>query len=453
MMGIILVAAFFATTAQALNTTYYPFYSIQKCKGTMKFILFSLITIVFSSTVQSATYYVSVIGNNTYTGLCALKEPTNNCGPWGTVAYGVSQLIAGDTLYVRGGTYYEGMVSFSKSGAPTARIVLKNYQNEKPVIDWLDKTNAAGRIQIYAGQGNAIGWITVEGFELKNGYAPISFDYGHDLIIRNNYIHDSRGGIGLTGKNILIDRNRISKMATGHGIYATGTHWQITNNIFDQMSGPSAYGIQLASYAFKTGMPDVTYAGVSNFLVANNVVAYTANRPAMNLWDAGTGGGGYDPALLHDVDIVNNIFYENCVSICAGGGVEFLSTGAYTNIRIRSNVFYATPPRSTTFIAGGIAGKTYTASPDNSTTTNPNMVNAPPMAPIAPDFRLTLQSTIARDQGAVLDKNIYPSLAFDFTGVTLRPQGNGFDIGAYEFVAGGTTTAVKPLPPNNLTAK
>src|SRR4051812_30071866 len=44
-----------------------------------------------------ATYYVSTTGNDGDAGSVG--------SPWLTISYGVSQLHAGDTLYIRGGTY------------------------------------------------------------------------------------------------------------------------------------------------------------------------------------------------------------------------------------------------------------------------------------------------------------------------------------------------------------
>lgn len=54
--------------------------------------------------------------------------------PWRSLAYAVRRLAPGDTLYLRGGTYYE-RVSLSRSGAEDAPIVIASYPGELAIID------------------------------------------------------------------------------------------------------------------------------------------------------------------------------------------------------------------------------------------------------------------------------------------------------------------------------
>lgn len=69
-----------------------------------------------------ATYYVATTGvNDPARGSEAL--------PWKTVDYGVKRLKSGDTLYVRGGTYYETV------DVNVSNVDIMAYPGEKPVID------------------------------------------------------------------------------------------------------------------------------------------------------------------------------------------------------------------------------------------------------------------------------------------------------------------------------
>lgn len=54
--------------------------------------------------------------------------------PWKTLAHALRRLKAGDTLYLRGGTYYE-KVSLSRSGTAEAPITISSYPGEIAVID------------------------------------------------------------------------------------------------------------------------------------------------------------------------------------------------------------------------------------------------------------------------------------------------------------------------------
>jgi hypothetical protein len=54
--------------------------------------------------------------------------------PWKTLVYAARQLKPGDTLYLRGGTYYE-KVALTRSGTAEAPITLASYPGELAVID------------------------------------------------------------------------------------------------------------------------------------------------------------------------------------------------------------------------------------------------------------------------------------------------------------------------------
>jgi len=71
-------------------------------------------------------YYVSASGSDSNPG--SKDQPLQSFGK----ALGL--VIPGDTVIVRGGTYYE-QISFSKSGLLGKNITVKAYPGERPVID------------------------------------------------------------------------------------------------------------------------------------------------------------------------------------------------------------------------------------------------------------------------------------------------------------------------------
>ena len=73
------------------------------------------------------TYFVSTSGSDSNPG-------TSLSNSWRTIQYAADQVIAGDTVYVRGGVYKE-IVTINISGTAESRIVFQAYQNEKPIID------------------------------------------------------------------------------------------------------------------------------------------------------------------------------------------------------------------------------------------------------------------------------------------------------------------------------
>lgn len=54
--------------------------------------------------------------------------------PWKTLRHAVRQLMPGDTLYLRGGTYYE-KVALTRSGTEAAPITIRSYPGEIAILD------------------------------------------------------------------------------------------------------------------------------------------------------------------------------------------------------------------------------------------------------------------------------------------------------------------------------
>ena len=101
-------------------------------------ILFWLLTV----SLQAATYYIAPTtatpaGNDANAGTLA--------APWATIGKAFSVVVAGDTAFLRGGVYMvpasndgAGYSLTGKSGTAINKIVISNYQNEVPIIDFDD---------------------------------------------------------------------------------------------------------------------------------------------------------------------------------------------------------------------------------------------------------------------------------------------------------------------------
>ena len=131
-------------------------------------------------------YYVATDGDDASKG--TLRRPFR------TIARALAEAHAGDTVFVRGGTYREQVV-FPASGRADARIVLKAYGNERPVISG-EGIAVEGRTDMLLIRGRS--HITVEGLEITalgtaeagreaNG---IVVEAGStDITLRGNHIH------------------------------------------------------------------------------------------------------------------------------------------------------------------------------------------------------------------------------------------------------------------------
>ena len=87
------------------------------------------LTVTCTVFASGMTFYVdpSTLGNDNNSGSLS--------SPWKTLGSSVGKLSAGDTLYLRGGIYYESNVSIAILGSESNHITIKNYPNETPVID------------------------------------------------------------------------------------------------------------------------------------------------------------------------------------------------------------------------------------------------------------------------------------------------------------------------------
>ena len=351
---------------------------------------------------EAHIYYVAPNGDD-------INPGTKTGFPFCTIQKAASIVQAGDTILVRAGVYPEPVI-LRFSGREGKPITLKNYPGERPVIQpgerGKEPPGQGVLLQAQEGYQKPIGWITIEGFEIRYGWDGVKLYNAHDIVIRNCNIHDNYNqGILGNGNRVLIDGNIIAGNGTNenaarnlmHGIYSTGTAFTITNNI---IHSNTAYGIQVAAYDYnKDSMAGPEYADAKNWLIANNTLAFNKHRAGMVIWMVG----------VENCTVQNNIFYKN------GGvnGILFYNQQGQQHL-IRNNIFY--PP-----------GENLVSSEEDAYQAIDNLELDPLFADaMAFDFHLKAGSP-AIDVGV---EERAP--ATDFEGKR-RPQGGGIDIGACEF--------------------
>jgi hypothetical protein len=382
-----------------------------------------------------ATYYVSndstgsPLGSNLYSG----TSPTidgGGIGPWLTINFGANQLLAGDTLWIRAGTYDEE-VQWSGSypkGEPDFPILVKNYNDEVVTIqptgspDWcfnffdteyitidgliLDGVNVTWDVvKITIGSSYASHHIRVTNCELKNCPNNQGLLEGGDSN-EVSYCHIHHTGPGTGNQH--------------HGIYWAGTNGLIEhNNVHDNTS----HGIQ-------------QYTGAGN--KDNNIIRYNKfydnpgtgiitgsgdnNRTYNNLiWGNGGNGitVGYTSAT--NCQVYNNTIYNNTLNAIA---YSYTSGTHY----IRNNIFFA---NNVNAIVEGPSASSATIIDDNSNiSADPNFVS---VTPTDPDFlKIDETSTAVLDVGYG-EPDLATIVTDDYIG-TPRPQNFLYDVGAYELV-------------------
>ena len=278
---------------------------------------------------------------------------------------------AGDIVLVRTGIYKPGVL-LRFSGERDKPIIFKNAPGERPVVDG----EGRGRIELRSEQGEQkpIGWIIVEGFEVRSGWDGIKFYNAHHIVLKDNFIHDNANqGILGNGHHVRIDGNTIAhngykpgneESNQEHGIYATGTDFEIIKNV---IHSNRAYGIQVAGYPFKPGdrYAGREFATARRWLISHNTIAFEQNRGGIVIWQ--------DDAT--DCVIEKNIFFRNAVRRGECQAIDFADAGG--RHVIRNNLFYGPGRKAISGKSGG-----YVAS-DNLEDKDPQFVDADRF-----DFRL-----------------------------------------------------------------
>ena len=148
----------------------------------MRSLVFLMLTcVLLTSMLFGRTYYVATNGTDAASGTID--------APWRTLARAGTGLQAGDTVYVRGGTYSERFVP-SNSGASGNPIVYRAYPGELVIING-PPDNGLSVMAIYASN------IVIEGFTIKNqNYfrAPEQLTYwvaleGNGITFRRNRVY------------------------------------------------------------------------------------------------------------------------------------------------------------------------------------------------------------------------------------------------------------------------
>ncbi len=128
--------------------------------------------------------------------------------PWRTLSHAGERIKAGDTLYIRGGTYHESFIIYN-SGTQTSPIVVTNYSNEEVIIDGLNMTFPAHQsgtplIEVLGD------WIVTSNLTISNsGEYGVTVEGNHN-VLDNLYVHHSWGnGVTLQGNYALAQNMRL----------------------------------------------------------------------------------------------------------------------------------------------------------------------------------------------------------------------------------------------------
>jgi len=417
------------------------------------------------------TYYVATNGND--------SNPGTQDRPWRTIQKAANSVQAGDTVYVRGGTYNES-VHFKRSGQSGNPITFKNYNGEGVTV----------RANSWVGFHLNANWVVIDGFGVfgagshdifitgahyntvqncefaEAGWAGIQFggDNGAatNNMIRNNNVHNNRhegiylrGGLeghpGIRMSNNVIENNDIhhngdegiQNTATFAPPYPDGTI--IRGNRVHDNGGNWGGGMAI---------------GGDNLVVENNIV-YNNRGEIGGIWLADSNNGiirnnlvvnnrgtwSYGNAGIHVHNSRNAQVHHNTVSGNNGAGIYLRDTQG-----VAKNNILSQNGNQLRLSGGASADRNLIDGGSDTQGANPVQGNPQFVNPGGGDWHLASSSP-------AIDKGADVGVRNDMEG-GLRPQGNGFDLGALEYGAESpnteptaeptavpTATPVPTLPP------
>jgi len=274
-----------------------------------------LIILSFASfSIQANTFYVTTNGNDANAG--------TETQPWRTIQKAANTLIAGDTVFVKGGVYNERVI-VENSGLVNNYIVFSAYQEDAVYID--------GNGISWGGSWNGLfdisdkSYIQIIGFNLSNAdYAGIWVENSDHIIINENFTYNTfSSGIGVWNSSYVTVENNEIELACNDGeqeciTIANSNNCTIkSNNVHDNGMGTNGgEGIDI-----KQGSHDIK--------VYQNDVHHLNNRLGIyaDAWDVHT----------YNIDI-----YQNIIHHCSESGLAIASEngGLIENVTIYNNIIY-----------------------------------------------------------------------------------------------------------------
>lgn len=277
-------------------------------------------------TGQANVRYLAANGSDSAGGLQA--------SPWLTISHAVSQLQAGDTLYVRGGIYDEGEIwirqRYGMGGSNGRYLTIMAYKNEKPIFN-----NSQRGMIVNAS------YVRVQGLHFANGKEMYTVNWdvrsSHVIFIGNTFTgRPSYAAVSLTGDDHLVQDNTIqldgNTLGTqGHGIYLMEGARNIVRR--NRVSGMSGYGIHVYD-EHKSEDPAGYQRVIQDALIEANVVYASLSRSGI-IVGVGADGG---PASARNIIVRQNQIYN-----CVGSGIVVRGWSGIQNVQIDQNTVYNTP--------------------------------------------------------------------------------------------------------------
>jgi hypothetical protein len=382
---------------------------------------------------------------------CSLAAPCS------TIANVVPMMKPGDSVLLRGGSYAEGEIWIRafQSGTPGHPKVIKSYPGEQVYL-----SNGSRGFTVDAD------YVTVSGLNFQNGkslsaVAWASRDQHGDKFIDNTFAGViGWAAVGIVGHDQLLagnvcDVSDSSVGTMGHCFYVSdGNNLTILYNI---ARGAPGYGLHI--YDEQRSANDFQRI-IRNVVVEGNILRESRQRSGMvvamsdsggygnyienviiknNIFAANSHAGLVLQGVARNVKVYNNTFYQNG---CLGLYVE--NDSHISNVDIRNNLIYQSVNSNSSDDCGGssrphvqigAAARDVTLVRNSYNPGPPLVLGAKDTSAITGDIHFVgvtaLDFHVQPPSGTIDSGLTLPDVPTDYDGKR-RPQGAGYDIGAFE---------------------
>ena len=428
-----------------------------------------------------STYYVATTGSDSNSGAIG--------SPFLTIGHGVSVLVAGDTLYLRGGSYIES-VTVGLSGSSGNPITIRGYPSETPIIsgnNYVVPSSVGAALLSVTGHDVIVQDVTVT----QSKYVGVQATGASVKFLRVFSHHNRQNGILLQGNNDIADTcdvwYNVMEHEFGQFVSGYGATWSTGLSAARAPDGCTIqnctvrenWGEGLSTFeATHTTMQDcivydnwaanIYVSDTTDTIVQRNLAYYSSGFGVI-----GGYGSDHPPNIYLGDETFTPASARNTVinNLVRGGGRNLFVNVALNNVNINNNTFVdanaaanvvnvqvaTTGHVSSTFrnniirqvdsVPMGLFASTSGITIDHNAwyaqanpaagsgdiTANPLLADAGATGAgtLTSAFFVLTSGSPCRDVGITL-----ASVPVDFNSIA-RPQGSAYDIGALEFVSGG----------------
>lgn len=295
---------------------------------TMK-LLFILMVLIASINISQASYgcspncYVAASGGSD-------SNPGTIGSPWATLGYADALILAGDTLYIRGGTYTDQHMFVTHSGTAGNPITIRSYPGEWAIIAGTSTLPAQDQQGIVL---DDMAYVNIQDLEIHTQYYGIRLrNWGsdaHHINIENVTVHNTGGDGGIRIQGGAHDIHILNSTIYDIGFNAIEIQADSGQEVYNiilqgnDISGNAHNGIDLNNYGIASGGSSAYYIH-HVYIISNYIHDTGSNSPFFQ---------HNDPPFDHFY-IYDNVF-ENINSV----RLSYLHDSIYVNNTIIGTVY------------------------------------------------------------------------------------------------------------------